>query len=265
MTNLTEVQVALKQGDKAKANQLLKTILQKNPSADAWVMAARMTSNPENAKLHLQRALAFDSKHVKARDMLRDLGGTPRSGSAALTGGLLPALRSELEKFGANKPILRDFSPSQRMMTAISLYSIIIAVILMMVSSLLTPPPALELPATTPVTVYQSDTLISQWNTQGLNITKLVNVAQTPDVLSKEQIEFTIKDDTGSYKINVFLYKDVAGIVNDGHRLTGLTENGKNKLDIIQTAVIIYPADMNEITVSLLESALNPPAPTDPV
>ena len=49
MANLTEVQMALKQGDKAKATQLLKVILQKNPSADAWVMAARMTSNPENA------------------------------------------------------------------------------------------------------------------------------------------------------------------------------------------------------------------------
>src|SRR4051812_44525924 len=106
MANLTEVQMALKQGDKAKATQLLKVILQKNPSADAWVMAARMTSNPENAKLHLQRALAFDSKHVKARDMLRDMGVQPMSASAALTGGLLPAFRSELEKFGANKPIL---------------------------------------------------------------------------------------------------------------------------------------------------------------
>ncbi len=264
MANLTEVQTALKQGDKAKANQLLKTILQQHPSADAWVMAARMTSNPETAKLHLQRALAFDSKHVKARDMLRDLGGTPQSASAALTGGLLPVFRSELEKFGANKPILRDFSPNQRMITAISLYTVIIAVMLVMLTSILTPAAPLELPDVTPVTVFQGDTLISQWTTEGLNITDLVNVAQAPDVLSKEQIEFSVTDDKGLHKVNVFLYKDVAGIVNDGHRLTGLTAAGKNKLDIIQTAVIIYPADMNEITISLLESALNP-APTAPV
>src|SRR5690348_5549009 len=118
MANLSEVQLALKEGDKAKANQLLKTILQKNPSADAWVMAARMTNNPENAKLHLQRALAFDSKHVKARDMLRDLGVQPMSSSAALTGGLLTGIVSELEKFGANKPLLRNFSPKQRISTA---------------------------------------------------------------------------------------------------------------------------------------------------
>ncbi len=264
MANLTEVQTALKQGDKATATQLLKTILQKNPSADAWVMAARMTSNPETAKLHLQRALAFDSKHVKARDMLRDLGGIPVSGSAAFTGGLLPAFRSELEKFGANKPVLRDFSPTMRMITAISLYTVIIAVMLVMVTTLLSPSAPLELPAITPITVFQSDTLISQWNAEGLNLSNLVNVPQTPDVLSKEQINFTITDENGSHKVDVFLYNDVAGIVNDGKRMTTLTADGKNKMDILQTAIIIYPADMNEVTVSLLESALNP-APTAPV
>ncbi|MBI1281177.1 MAG: hypothetical protein GC179_23830 [Anaerolineaceae bacterium] len=264
MANLTEVQMALKQGDKAKANQLLKSILQQNPSADAWVMAARMTSNPETAKLHLQRALAFDSKHVKARDMLRDLGGTQKSASAALTGGLLTTFRSELEKFGANKPVLRDLSPSLRMVTALSLYTLILALILVVVASLLSPTAPLELPAFTPVTVYQGDTLISQWNTEGLNITNLVNVVQDPNVLSKEQINFTVTDDNGSHKVQIYLYDDVAGIVNDGVRMTALTTDGTNKMDIVQTAVIIYPADMNELTVSLLESALKP-APTAPV
>ncbi len=264
MPNLTEVQTALKQGDKAKAMGLLKTILQQNPSADAWVMAARMTTNPETAKLHLQRALAYDSKHFKARDMLRDLGGTPMTGSAALTGGLLPVIRGELEKFGANRPVLRNFSPTQRMLTALSLYMVIITVMLVMIGTLLGPSVPPELPAIIPVTVFQSDILVNQWNTDGLNISDLINVAQTPGVLSKEQIDFTVTDDKGSHKVNVFLYSDVAGIVNDGQRLTALTANSKNKMDFLQTAVIIYPADMNDVTVTLLESALNP-APTAPV
>ncbi len=262
MPNLSEVQTALKQGDRAKASQLLKTILHEHPTADAWVMAARMSSNPETQKLHLQRALAFDSKHVKARDMLRDLGGKPMSTSAALTSGLIPAIQNELEKFGANKPLLRDFSPKLRMMTALSLYTVIIAVALLMLSTLLTPAPVPEKPVITPITVFQSDTLINQWNTAGLNISKLVNVAQEPNVLSSEQFNFTVTDDKGNHNVSVFLYKDIAGIVNDGHRLTPLTAEGKNKLDILQTAVIIYPADMNEMTVSLLESAFNP-APTE--
>src|SRR5690349_6050771 len=109
MANLTEVQMALKQGDKAKAAQLLKTVLHNNPSADAWVMAARMTSSPDTAKQHLHRALAFNPKHVKARDMLRDLGGTPMSTSSAITNGLMPALQAELQKFGEHKPLLKKF------------------------------------------------------------------------------------------------------------------------------------------------------------
>lgn len=258
MPNLSEVQTALKQGDRARANQLLKTILHEHPSADAWVMAARMSSNPENQKMHLQRALAFDAKHVKARDMLRDLGGQPMSTSAALTGGFLPGIQRELEKFGANKPVLRDLNPKMRMVTALSLYTVVIAVTLVVLGTLLTPAPIPEPPAITPITVYQSDMLIDQWNTAGLNISKLVNVGQEPNVLSSEQVNFTVTDDKGKHNVSVFLYKDVAGIVNDGHRLTGLTADGKNKMDILQTAVIIYPADMNEVTVSLLEGAFIP-------
>ncbi len=257
MANMTEVQMAFKQGDKAKAAQLLKTVLHEHPSADAWVMAARMTSNPETARMHLQRALAFDSKHVKARDMLRDLSGTPMGTSAALTGGLLPAIRAELEKFGANKPILRDFSPSQRVMTALSLYTVVIALMLMAISSLFISPEAPPAPTITVIPVYQSDVLVNQWTTEGLNISNVENTAQAPEALSKETLNFMVTDAVGSHQVTVFLYDNVAGIVNDGQHLTALTADGKNKMDILQTAVIVYPADMNEATVTLLVSAFN--------
>jgi hypothetical protein len=258
MANLTEVQMALKQGDKAKANQLLKTILQKNPSADAWVMAARMSSNPENTKLHLQRALAFDSKHVKARDMLRDLGVKPLSTSAALTDGFLSSVRIELEKFGANKPVLRDLSPTVRMVTAICMYIVVIALMLLTVNSLLTPPVESALPPLTVFPTYQGETLINQWTTEGLNLSKIENVVQKPEELSKETLKFTVTDDSGSHQITVFLYGDIAGVVDDGHHLTPLTADGKNKMDILQTAAIIYPTDLNEVPHALLVSAFNP-------
>ncbi len=264
MANLSEVQTALKQGDKSKATQLLKTILQKNPSADAWVMAARMTSNPETAKLHLQRALAFEPKHVKARDMLRDLGGKPMSASGAITGGLFSGISAELEKFGENKPILRNFSAGQRKTTAITLFVTLTLVMVVMVGTLLsspTPPPP---PSVTPITVFESDTLVSQWNTSGLNINNLVHVGQLPEVLSKEQIDFTLTDENGSHLVNVFLYNSIGDIVQDGNRLTPLTADGKHNIDMLQTAVIIYPTAMSEASITLLESALNP-APAAPV
>ena len=262
MANLTEVQMALKQGDKAKATQLLKTVLQTNPSADAWVMAARMTGNPETAKLHLQRALSFDSKHIKARDMLRDMGIQPMSSSAALTGGFVSSVRIELEKFGVNKPILKNFSPSQRMATAISLYVVVLTVMLVLVSMLLAPPTEIALPPDTTFSVFQSETLINQWTTEGLNLSKVTNIAQTPEALPKEAITFEITDDVGKHQVTVFLYEKIAGIVHDGHRLKTLIADGKNHIDYIQTAVIIYPVDMNKATVSLLESAFNP-APSE--
>ena len=261
MANMIEVQMAFKNGDKAKAAQLLKTVLHQHPTADAWVMAARLTSNPETAKMHLQRALAYEPKHIKARDMLRDLGGVPMSTSEALTGGLLPVIRAELEKFGANKPILKNLSPSQRMFTALGLYVVVIAVLLTLVSTLLAPPVEIPLPPNTVFPVYQGETLINQWTTEGLNLSKIENIAQTPQALPKEALTFALTDDAGSHEVTVFLYADIAGIVNDRHHLTALIADGKNKIDFIQTAVIIYPADMNKATVSLLESVFNPAPP----
>jgi len=262
MANMIEVQTAFKQGDKAKAAQLLKTVLHEHPSADAWVMAARLTSNPETAKTHLQRALAYEPKHVKARDMLRDLGGAPMSTSAALTGGLLPAIRAELEKFGANKPILKNLSPNQRMITALSLYTVVIAVLLVTISSLFTPPYVTPPPPITVFPVYQGETLISQWTTEGLKLSNVENVTQKPEELSKETLSFMVTDDKGSHQITVFLYADIAGVVDDGHHLAPLTADGKNKMDLHQTAAIIYPADLNEVTHSLLVRAFNP-APSE--
>lgn len=260
MANLTEVQMALKQGDKAKATQILKTVLHNNPSADAWVMAARMTSNPDTAKQHLQRALAFNPKHVKARDMLRDLGVTPMSTSGAIASGLLPALQSELEKFGENKPLLKKFTPQQRMITALSLFSGILVLMIAMLSALLSEPPAFVLPEITPVTVYTSDTLTNDWAAAGLDISNIKHVAQTEHALSTDEITLIITDESGSHLITVFLYKDVAGTVNDGHRMTTLIADGKHKLVFQETAIILYPAVMNEATVDLLLSSLNQPS-----
>ncbi len=256
MATLTQVQMAFKQGDKSTAAQLLKTVLREQPSADAWVMAARLTSNPETAKLHLQRALAFNPKHVKARDMLRDLGGTPMSTTSAFTNGLIPSLRSELEKFGANKPILRDFSPKMRMITAISLYGVVGTFMLVAISSLVNPAPPAPPPVITPISVFQGDTLVSQWTTAGLNLSEVEHVAPTATDLWNEELTFSLSDEAGQHAITVFLYKDLANIVGDGAHLTPFTSDGKFKMDFLQTAVIIYPADLSEAAYGLLANSL---------
>lgn len=258
MANLTEVQIAFKQGEKNKAAQLLKEVLHTNPSADAWVMAARMTSNPDTAKQHLQRALAFNPKHVKARDMLRDLGGTPMSASAAFSSGLLPALRAELQKFGANKPLLKNFSPQQRMITAISLFAGIFIVMAVMLTTLFNTPPAPIPPEITAVTVYESDTLISHWTASGLNISNLAHVEQAEGAHSKDEITFMVTDETGPHLITALLYNDVAEIVADRVRLAALAADGTQFVGYIETAAIVYPSDLNEATVNLLLSSLNP-------
>ncbi|MBN1284461.1 MAG: hypothetical protein JXB47_03605 [Anaerolineae bacterium] len=71
--SLREVKAAIQQGDKQRARVLLRPILQKDPTADAWYLAARVASSREQAAQYLQRALRLDSNHAPAKKMLAHL------------------------------------------------------------------------------------------------------------------------------------------------------------------------------------------------
>lgn len=80
MTTVTikDVALALKEDDKARARQLVKTLLQKEPSADAWFLAANAMEDNQQVIKCLKKALELDPWHVKADRMLLKIEGTPK-------------------------------------------------------------------------------------------------------------------------------------------------------------------------------------------
>jgi hypothetical protein len=71
--DLIPVLSAIQAGDKARARELLKSVLKLSPSAEAWYQASRITEKPEHEAQCLRRALGLDPLHVDARRRLREL------------------------------------------------------------------------------------------------------------------------------------------------------------------------------------------------
>lgn len=71
---LTAVWAALQAGDRDLARRLLSPLL-KNPTAEAWYLAAHLVDEPEQAIMCLRRALALDPWHGAANRMLSKLEG----------------------------------------------------------------------------------------------------------------------------------------------------------------------------------------------
>lgn len=71
--SLTPIKRAIRAGDQARARRLLKPVLQDEPSADAWTLAAMVTETNDQAIKCLRKALAIDEWHSEANRMLSRL------------------------------------------------------------------------------------------------------------------------------------------------------------------------------------------------
>lgn len=70
---LQDAQAAYQAGDSAQARQLVKQVLKNAPSADAWVLAAKVMDDDAKAITCLKKALALDEWHMEANRLLLKL------------------------------------------------------------------------------------------------------------------------------------------------------------------------------------------------
>ncbi len=88
METLFPIIKAIETGDKRLARRLLQPLLAKNPTADLWYLAAQACETPDHEMALLQRALALDPTHGKARSRLYTLRqGTQSTQSTQRTQG----------------------------------------------------------------------------------------------------------------------------------------------------------------------------------
>lgn len=71
-----EIQRLVRAGELDRARHMLKAYLEANKyDAEAWFLAAQLSTRKEIKIQHLQRVLLINPEHLRARDQLRRLGG----------------------------------------------------------------------------------------------------------------------------------------------------------------------------------------------
>ncbi len=76
---LPSIRAALKTGDKKTAQTLLRPLLQNQPSAEVWYLAAQACPTDDKAIQCLRRALDLEPQHSGANRLLFKLEGLPRA------------------------------------------------------------------------------------------------------------------------------------------------------------------------------------------
>lgn len=85
---LERIQAMIDAGDEQRARAAIQKVLKIQPSADAWVMAAKLTKTDEQAAQCLRRALKMDEWHKEANRMLYQIEGSqPTDAKRDMRGG----------------------------------------------------------------------------------------------------------------------------------------------------------------------------------
>lgn len=77
---IAEIEACIRFGDKVHARELLEQVLNEDPSAEAWYLAAQVMDDTEGTITALKHALELDPKHDRARRALEAIQSMPAAG-----------------------------------------------------------------------------------------------------------------------------------------------------------------------------------------
>ncbi|HRL13127.1 MAG TPA: hypothetical protein PKX07_14685, partial [Aggregatilineales bacterium] len=77
---IAEIEACIRFGDKVHARELLEQVLNEDPSAEAWYLAAQVMDDTEGTITALKHALELDPNHDRARRALEAIQSMPDAG-----------------------------------------------------------------------------------------------------------------------------------------------------------------------------------------
>lgn len=239
MLTLTEVRAAIKQGERKRGITLLKTILQENPTADAWCLAARLTEHKQTALRYVRQALILDPQHNEALTMLHDLGGTRRSFYGMLADETLASVYEQCSR----SPLLSRLPPGAQL----AVFSLLMLAMLgglglaigLFVSSR---QPALpkDPPETQPVVLVSAGQMADRLRASSLALVDLEIVSGAEAGEAAQVIRFSLEDAAANqYPVEIQVYDSIGALIAAWNALPASERPGRV---VSQTnAVLTYP------------------------
>jgi hypothetical protein len=251
MLALVEVKNAIEAGDRKRAFDLLKTILNEDPNADAWYMAARLTRDADKKQKHLRRALLLDPNHQGAKQMLNRMGIT--NAPNTFLGRIGAEFKDMLHEQAQKSILLRRFSPRNQLIIFGIITLVIIAAFALALANLLTPKgPVIADVAATPVHVeIMSPNNVVKW----LRTTDLetFSVVQARDPLNKDKhsIVFGMYDTNDTWQeVTILVYDTISALIGDQQALAAYEVSANVMAQ--SNVILIYPMAMADNTAAAL-------------
>gem|GEM_PF-6118898 len=271
MAKVSDVKNAINRGDKKQALKLLKETLTKNPSAEAWYLAAQLSNDDTKKKQYLQRALKLDKRHVKSLNMLNDLGSTTQQSSD----GFLTRAWYFVEDFGQDSRLLGGMGHYQRISIVLSTFVMVIAGFLVILSSIFsgsdasTPPVVERLEAEPLPFNLETDTFINHFESSELTIEQIdqIELSDEEKVLQVEmdnglgtivtrtfnitnQYILKIADAEQTHDVTVQFYGSF--LEASYHQIVLKGEAEDTSIEYLNNSILIYPQVLNEATAQTL-------------
>jgi hypothetical protein len=248
---LLDVYNALDAGDNLSAMQLLTEVIQTEPSAQAWYIAARLTNDRDKALRHLKRALLLDAKHAESLVMLRQLNGD----SSITLGDIKEEVVQTLEYEHQRLPVVRNLSKRQTLLGALALAVVLIAGLVLAARVLRQPGPSLipeQAPQAAAVAIVPLNAVWQHFQNSGLPVQSMAR-GQTVD--GRDLIELTVRDTDGqSVPVSILVYESIPALVGDGATLDMYEAQGR--LLGAANMRLAYPASLSSYMSRQLENTL---------
>lgn len=251
MAMLVDVYSAMNAGDRANAMRLLAEVIQTEPSAQAWYLAAQLTSDREKALRHLKRALLLDPKHADSLRMLRELGAEKNFTLDDLKEEVVETLEYEHQRL----PVVRNLSKRQALIGALALTVVVIGALVLLARLLRPAGPSLvpdQAPQAAAVTIVPIRTVWQHFQNSALPLQTMTRGASAS---GRHSIQLTVRDTTGALvQVSVLVYDSIPALIGDRDTLDALEAQGT--VVGVANVRLAYPLTLSSFMARQLESTL---------
>lgn len=239
-STLGDIKSALRQNDRQTAIDLLADTLREKPSADAWYLAATLTHDHAKKVKCLQTALFMDPKHIKSKDLLRELGEKPAGVHRFFASELIYFIHEQSQK----SPLLRRLPVPLQVASFFSVI-VIFLVLFGVLLSVLIPPAGPTLSAEAPpaqaVDYISTSDVMDHLYSNELEIMYMTETEQG----AKQSIRLDVRDTEGTLRaVEIFVYDSISALIDDRTSLS-IYEQYSNVV-AHSNAVLTYPHEVPE-------------------
>lgn len=247
--SLKEVRAAIKEGDHARALQLIAPLLHSNPDAEVWYLAARLAKTDAEAVRCLNRALSLNPRHADALTMLAMLGGSRQ--------GITKTITSELAAMvtqSGDSVFFRNVPPKRRAILLGALTALLVLAFAVVITAMARPGSvtvASQGPTPAPVQLLSADAILAQLSLDEFPDARL----ERADEGQKHIIRLALQDEEARQTVEIWVYPSIAALIEDRAALDA--RESADRVRSLANAVLIYPQQLSAQYASRLEFAFN--------